>query len=88
MAKEQNCHCSKILELLELVSGTSDSITLQGHINGYLRRTLDVSHVFMVPLLAERSEGLIQVINDQVLEKEIRFSVNLHNVLQTTFLAQ
>lgn len=33
----------------------------------------------MVPLLQYNDEGLVQVINDQVLEKEIRFTVSIIN---------
>lgn len=67
---------TSIMELLAKISYTSDSIELQGHINEYLKKSLEVPHVFMVPLLPESNEGLIQVINARVLEKEIRFSVS------------
>lgn len=35
-------------------------------------------YVFLIPLLAASEEGLIQVIGDKVLEKEIRFSVSMN----------
>lgn len=41
-----------------------------------LKNLLNAPFVFLVPLLPSSDEGLIQVVNDQILEKEIRFSVS------------
>lgn len=67
---------SKLLELLQSLSLVTESCTLQSIINVYLKELLDVPHVLMVPLLPSSGEGLIQVVNDQKLEKEFRFSVS------------
>lgn len=67
---------SKLLQLLESISIVTDSTTLQSAINVYLKELLDTPHVLMVPLLPASEEGLIQVVNDQILEKEFRFSVS------------
>lgn len=73
---------SVLEELLSLTSCATDSVVLQSHINEAFRKILNVPYVFMVPLLTfpESNEGLIQVINDRVLEKEIRFSVSKKNL--------
>lgn len=70
---KSNTH--NILSLLEEISLTTDSLIVQTKINVYLKNLLDTPHVIIVPLLPESEEGLIQVINDRVLEKEFRFSV-------------
>lgn len=67
---------NKLLELLQSLSLVTESTTLQSIINVYLKEILDVPHVLMVPLLPSSGEGLIQVVNDQKLEKEFRFSVS------------
>lgn len=67
---------SNIDNLLATISCITDSITLQGRINLHLKEILDVPYVFMVPLLPESNEGLIQVVNDRLLDKELRFSVS------------
>lgn len=67
---------SKLLELVESISFVTDSTVLQSKINIYLKDLLDAPFVLMVPLLPESEEGLIQVVNDQILEKEFRFSVS------------
>lgn len=76
----ENSDHTNIMELLKIISCVSNSLELQGYINMYLKKLLHVPHVFMVPIvdssLPESNEGLIQVVNDRVLEKEIRFSVS------------
>lgn len=67
---------TKLLRLVESISVVTDSKTLQSAINVYLKELLDTPYVMMVPLLPASEEGLIQVVNDQILEKEIRFSVS------------
>lgn len=68
---------SKLLELLQSISDVTESTKLQILINIFLKEQLDASYVLMVPVLPSSEEGLIQVVNDRVLEKEIRFSVSL-----------
>ncbi|CRK94403.1 CLUMA_CG007910, isoform A [Clunio marinus] len=68
---------SKLLKLLESVNNVTDSTTLQSMINLYLKDLLETPYVLMVPLLPASEEGLIQVVNDQVLEKDFRFSVSI-----------
>lgn len=70
---KSNTH--NMLSLIEEISLTTDSLIVQTKINVYLKNLLDTPHVIIVPLLPESEEGLIQVINDRVLEKEFRFSV-------------
>lgn len=70
-----------LLELLESINsnGFSEPTVLQAKINIYLKELLNVEYVLLVPVLpasSTTSEGLIQVVNDTVLEKEFRFSVN------------
>lgn len=70
----------KLLQLLESISTTTESTILQSKINLYLKDLLSVEYVLIVPLLPateETQEGLIQVVNDNVLEKEFRFSVSV-----------
>lgn len=70
---------SSIIDLLAMISSTTDSIALQSRINMHLKELLAVPYVFMVPLLtldSNQTEGLIQVVNDRVLDKELRFSVS------------
>lgn len=69
---------AKLLQLLQSISLVTESTMLQSLINNYLRELFDAPYVLMVPLLPASEEGLIQVVNDQVLEKEIRFSVSFH----------
>lgn len=69
-----------LLELLESINsnGFSEPTVLQSKINIYLKKLLNVDYVLLVPVLpasCATSEGLIQVVNDHVLEKEFRFSV-------------
>lgn len=69
----------KLLQLLESISTTTESTILQSKINLYLKDLLSVEYVLIVPLLPaneDTQEGLIQVVNDNVLEKEFRFSVS------------
>lgn len=72
-----------LLELLESINsnGFSEPTVIQSKINLYLKELLQVEYVLTVPVLptnsSTTSEGLIQVINDNVLEKEFRFSVNI-----------
>lgn len=68
----------KLLRLLESISIVTESKVLQSIINTYLKELLDTPYVLIVPLLPSSEEGLIQVVNDRVLEKEIRFSVSFH----------
>ncbi|KAG5676827.1 hypothetical protein PVAND_006634 [Polypedilum vanderplanki] len=78
----------KLLSLLQNISEniTNDSIKLQSQINMYLKELLQVEYVLIVPLLPASdetqtlSEGLIQVVNDKILDKEFRFSVNISDV--------
>jgi hypothetical protein len=80
---EQFDSSAKILELLESINsnGFSEPTVLQSKINLYLKKLLNVEYVLLVPVLPasspSTSEGLIQVVNDNVLEKEFRFSVSL-----------
>lgn len=67
---------SKLLRLLQSISVVTESRCLQSIINVYLKGLLETPYVLMVPLLPSSEEGLIQVVNDQTLEKEIRFSVS------------
>lgn len=67
---------SKLLTLLESISLVTESTELQSIINCHLKELLGATYVLMVPLLPESEEGLIQVVNDQILEKEFRFSVS------------
>lgn len=67
---------SKLLKLLESISLVTESTTLQAIINCHLKELLGAQYVLMVPLLPASEEGLIQVVNDQILEKEFRFSVS------------
>lgn len=71
-----------LLELLESINsnGFSEPTVLQAKINLYLKELFNVEYVLLVPVLPASpttSEGLIQVVNDAVLEKEFRFSVNI-----------
>lgn len=71
-----------LLELLESINsnGFSEPTVVQSKINLYLKELFDVEYVLLVPVLpasTTTSEGLIQVVNDKVLEKEFRFSVNI-----------
>lgn len=73
----------KLLELLESINsnGFSEPTLLQSKINLYLKKLLNVEYVLLVPVLpasSQTSEGLIQVVNDNVLEKEFRFSVRFY----------
>lgn len=73
---------TKILELLESINsnGFSELTVLQSKINLYLKKLLNVDYVLLVPVLpvsSTTSEGLIQVVNDRVLDKEFRFSVSV-----------
>ncbi|XP_052864449.1 cGMP-dependent 3',5'-cyclic phosphodiesterase-like [Anopheles cruzii] len=65
-----------ILNLFQSLSATTNSLELQMKINLHLRALTRSAYVFLVPILHSSEEGLIQVINDNVLEKEIRFSIN------------
>lgn len=67
---------SKLLKLMESISFVTNSTLLQSKINVYLKDLLEAQFVLLVPLLPESEEGLIQVVNDQILEKEFRFSVS------------
>lgn len=66
---------SKLLKLLESISLVTESTALQSIINLYLKDLLGAPFVLMVPLLPSSEEGLIQIVNDQPLEKEFRFTV-------------
>lgn len=67
---------TKLLQLIESISFITNSTVLQSKINVYLKDLLEAPYVLMVPLLPESEEGLIQVVNDQILEKDFRFSVS------------
>lgn len=51
-----------------------------------LKKLTKSPYVFLVPILHSSEEGLIQVINDNVLDKEIRFSVSNRFGLRITWL--
>ncbi|KAJ6646421.1 hypothetical protein Bhyg_01632, partial [Pseudolycoriella hygida] len=53
-------------------------------INKYLQELTNSPYVFIVPLLPSSEEGLIQVISDRKLDKEIRFSVPQEEIKETT----
>ncbi|XP_063702295.1 cGMP-dependent 3',5'-cyclic phosphodiesterase-like [Culicoides brevitarsis] len=74
----------KILQLIEKLSATTDSIELQIIINNHLKTLTNASYVFLVPLLPPNNEGLIQVINDKILEKEVRFLVSSSDIHKIT----
>lgn len=65
-----------ILNLFQSLSATTNSLELQMKINLHLKERTKSPYVFLVPILPTSEEGLIQVINDNVLDKEIRFSIN------------
>ncbi|XP_062545703.1 cGMP-dependent 3',5'-cyclic phosphodiesterase-like [Armigeres subalbatus] len=65
-----------ILNLFQSLSNTTSSLELQMKINLHLQKLTESPCVFLVPILHSSEEGLIQVINDNVLDKEIRFSIN------------
>uniref|UniRef100_A0A1Q3FUB5 Phosphodiesterase n=2 Tax=Culex tarsalis TaxID=7177 RepID=A0A1Q3FUB5_CULTA len=65
-----------VLNLFQSLSSTTSSLELQIKINKHLRELTGSPCVFLVPILSSSEEGLIQVINDNVLDKEIRFSIN------------
>ncbi|XP_041775595.1 cGMP-dependent 3',5'-cyclic phosphodiesterase-like isoform X2 [Anopheles merus] len=83
MAGYEPCDPLIILNLFQSLSATTNSLELQMKINLHLKALTRSPYVFLVPILHSSEEGLIQVINDNVLEKEIRFSVvgNKHNTL-------
>uniref|UniRef100_A0A182NTS1 Uncharacterized protein n=1 Tax=Anopheles dirus TaxID=7168 RepID=A0A182NTS1_9DIPT len=64
-----------ILNLFQSLSATTNSLELQMKINLHLKALTRSPYVFLVPILHSSEEGLIQVINDNVLDKEIRFSL-------------
>nr|XP_029715884.1 uncharacterized protein LOC115259447 [Aedes albopictus] len=53
-------------------------------INLHLKKLTKSPYVFLVPILHSSEEGLIQVINDNVLDKEIRFSINSTHLKNTS----
>ncbi|XP_055641018.1 cGMP-dependent 3',5'-cyclic phosphodiesterase-like isoform X2 [Toxorhynchites rutilus septentrionalis] len=65
-----------ILNLFQSLSSTTNSLELQMKINLHLKHLTKSPYVFLVPILHSSEEGLIQVINDNILDKEIRFSIN------------
>ncbi|XP_058446873.1 cGMP-dependent 3',5'-cyclic phosphodiesterase-like [Malaya genurostris] len=65
-----------ILNLFQSLSSTTNSLELQMKINVHLKTLTKSPYVFLVPILHSSEEGLIQVINDNILDKEIRFSIN------------
>lgn len=65
-----------VLNLFQSLSSTTSSLELQIKINKHLRELTGSPCVFLVPILNSSEEGLIQVINDNVLDKELRFSIN------------
>jgi hypothetical protein len=79
---------AKLLQLIESISFVTNSTVLQSKINVYLKDLLDAPYVLMVPLLPESQEGLIQVVNDQILEKEFRFSVSLRPEIDEIFFSR
>lgn len=78
----------KLLQLLESISLVTESTSLQSIINLYLKELLGAKYVLMVPLLPSSEEGLIQVVNDQILEKEFRFSVSFVRTTTADFLSK
>ncbi|CAD7085831.1 unnamed protein product [Hermetia illucens] len=70
----------KILDLCESLSNVTSSIEVQRLINKFLQEMTGAPYVFLIPLLAASEEGLIQVIGDKVLEKEIRFSITSNDI--------
>uniref|UniRef100_A0A1S4GXW1 Phosphodiesterase n=1 Tax=Anopheles gambiae TaxID=7165 RepID=A0A1S4GXW1_ANOGA len=76
MAGYEPCDPLIILNLFQSLSATTNSLELQMKINLHLKALTRSPYVFLVPILHSSEEGLIQVINDNVLEKEIRFSIN------------
>ncbi|XP_058120991.1 cGMP-dependent 3',5'-cyclic phosphodiesterase-like [Anopheles ziemanni] len=76
LAGYEPCDPLIILNLFQSLSATTNSLELQMKINLHLKALTRSPYVFLVPILHSSEEGLIQVINDNVLEKEIRFSIN------------
>nr|XP_029715875.1 uncharacterized protein LOC115259438 [Aedes albopictus] len=73
-----------ILNLFQSLSTTTNSLELQMKINLHLKKLTKSPYVFLVPILHSSEEGLIQVINDNVLDKEIRFSINSTHLKNTS----
>jgi hypothetical protein len=83
MSEELVFDSSKLLQLLESISTVCESQALQSKINLFIKEILNVEYVLIVAILPasceNTREGLIQVVNDNVLEKEFRFSVSMTN---------
>ncbi|XP_053697304.1 cGMP-dependent 3',5'-cyclic phosphodiesterase-like [Sabethes cyaneus] len=75
-AAYEPCDPLIILNLFQSLSSTTNSLELQIKINLHLKALTKSPYVFLVPILHSSDEGLIQVINDNILDKEIRFSIN------------
>nr|XP_018897248.1 PREDICTED: cGMP-dependent 3',5'-cyclic phosphodiesterase-like [Bemisia tabaci] len=73
------------LELLQLVSSLNDDSyrRIQVKINDYIKQRTGASLVFCIPLVKCSEEAVVSVIGDEVLPKEVRFSVSENMILQT-----
>lgn len=74
-------------ELLDLCANLHDrsATAIQIKVNNYLKQKCEAQLVFLVQLLKEREEAVVQVIGEKVLVKEMRFPVTnncLHAVMQ------
>ncbi|XP_069704363.1 cGMP-dependent 3',5'-cyclic phosphodiesterase-like isoform X2 [Periplaneta americana] len=75
---------SDVTCILELCSALYDKSAseIQIKINNYLRKQTGSSTVFLVPLLRETEEAVVQVIGENVLNQQMRFPLS-DNVLNT-----
>lgn len=70
----------RILKLCENLSSVTNSIQVQKLVNKFLQDVTGSPYVFLIPLLGGSEEGLIQVIGEKILEKEIRFSITAGDI--------
>ncbi|KAF4517970.1 hypothetical protein B566_EDAN005337 [Ephemera danica] len=66
--------------LLQLCSALHDKSAehLQIKINRYLQQETEATTAFIAPVLLESEEAVVQVIGDQILEQEMRLSIQSH----------
>lgn len=50
-------------------------------LNNQLTRVTGAEYVFLLPILTSNDEGLIQVVGDRILAKEMRFAVSNYLVV-------
>ncbi|KAJ9580092.1 hypothetical protein L9F63_004234, partial [Diploptera punctata] len=73
------------MNILQLCSELHDKCgaSIQRKINAYLKNVIEAKATFLVLLLKESEEAVIQVMGDKVLEPEMRYPIP-ENVLQST----